>query len=362
MSEAITPNNEPSTAGWDAITAALKSHYPSQQPRHWGTLLHARIGGSSFLDGISAYLHEGGDQPRHWHYISFGMSELYDKETKFPEESGWGFEFTFRLAAPAGETEPPQWPLSLLENLARYVNTSGNAFAPGHYVPLNGPISLEAQTKIHAALFTLDPVLETIQTPNGSLGFLQIVGATMDELAAARAWKTESFLGVMKSTNPLLITDLARDSILTDPRTAAAVAEGTARDGSSSGSSYTDTFSFSVRKRFLRSPQTVITVGANSIEDLRAQLVGRIPFQRPFSVIGPEYGMNVSPGDRVNATVAEEKRLELVLSPKAAADIAAALKPIRGEYTVAAAPELVIQVVPTEIRDAKGEQVTQVIG
>ncbi len=48
MSEAVKPDNEPSTAGWDAITAALKSHYPSQEARHWGTLLHARIGGSGW--------------------------------------------------------------------------------------------------------------------------------------------------------------------------------------------------------------------------------------------------------------------------------------------------------------------------
>lgn len=362
MPDATTPNNEPSTAGWDAITAALNPHYPSQEPRHWGTIMRARFGGSAYLDGVSAYLHEGDGQPRHWHYVSFGMSELYEKESQFPEASGWGFEFTFRLAAPAGEAEPPQWPVSLLLNLANYVNTSGNAFAPGHYMSLNGPIWLEAQTQIHAALFALDPVLGTINTPNGSLAFLQLVGATMDELAAARAWNSDSFLGVMKTTNPLLITDLARDTILANPHTAAAVAEGTARDGSSSGSSCTDTFSFTVRKRLLRSPQTVITVGAGQIAELRTQLVGRIPFQRPFSVIGPEYGMNVTPGDRVSATIAEQKRLELVLSPKAAADLAAALKPIRGEYTVPAAPELVIHVVPTEIRDAEGKRVTQVIG
>jgi len=34
----------------------------------------------------------------HWHIVGYGMSELYAKETDDPEESGWGFELTFRVS------------------------------------------------------------------------------------------------------------------------------------------------------------------------------------------------------------------------------------------------------------------------
>jgi hypothetical protein len=31
------------------------------------------------------------------HYITFGMSELYKKESENKDISGWGFEFSFKL-------------------------------------------------------------------------------------------------------------------------------------------------------------------------------------------------------------------------------------------------------------------------
>jgi hypothetical protein len=55
------------------------------------------------------------------------MSELYAKEADNPNESGWGFEFTFRVARDTGDTEPPMWAANLLQNLARYVSSSGTA-------------------------------------------------------------------------------------------------------------------------------------------------------------------------------------------------------------------------------------------
>jgi hypothetical protein len=54
------------------------------------------------------------------------MTDLYAKEPDDPAESGWGFEFTFRLARDPADTEPPIWAANLLQNLARYVFTSGN--------------------------------------------------------------------------------------------------------------------------------------------------------------------------------------------------------------------------------------------
>lgn len=41
--------------GWDAIDSRLKEVYGSQEPRHWGTLVTASLGGPDSLDGISAY-------------------------------------------------------------------------------------------------------------------------------------------------------------------------------------------------------------------------------------------------------------------------------------------------------------------
>ena len=72
--------------------------------------------------------------------MTYGFSELYEKDTDDLEVSGYGFELTFRLGATAGEETPPDWPISLLQNLARYVFSSGNVFEAAHYMDLHSPI------------------------------------------------------------------------------------------------------------------------------------------------------------------------------------------------------------------------------
>ena len=50
------------------------------------------LGGPDPLDGISVY--DAGD---FWHFVSYGLSELYTKECEDPEYSGYGIELTFKL-------------------------------------------------------------------------------------------------------------------------------------------------------------------------------------------------------------------------------------------------------------------------
>lgn len=44
------------------------------------------------LDGISVY--NGGD---YFHFVTYGLSELYEKQNGNPERSGYGFELTLKL-------------------------------------------------------------------------------------------------------------------------------------------------------------------------------------------------------------------------------------------------------------------------
>lgn len=77
--------------GWNAIEKEFERVYPGQtDPKHYGTLIKWRLGGNDPLDGISVY--EGRD---YWHFVTFGSTELYEKETDDPEISGYGYELTF---------------------------------------------------------------------------------------------------------------------------------------------------------------------------------------------------------------------------------------------------------------------------
>ena len=84
--------------GWDAITAAMERLYPGQEkPPHLGTDFHARVvfGGPEVIDGFSAYA--ATEPVPHWHWVTYGLTELYAKESDDPEWSGYGFELTMHV-------------------------------------------------------------------------------------------------------------------------------------------------------------------------------------------------------------------------------------------------------------------------
>ena len=61
------------------------------------------LGGQDPLDGLSAYKAESPFP--HWHIVTFGFSELYEKESENPDYSGYGFELTFRLRGKVNYTD-----------------------------------------------------------------------------------------------------------------------------------------------------------------------------------------------------------------------------------------------------------------
>src|SRR5205814_8777470 len=135
--------DEPSAPGWDAIDAAFAPLYRGQEPRHVGPLLRWMLGGRDPLVGISAWKRL--EPMPHWHFVSYGLTELYGKESDDPLVSGFGFELTFRLVCDPAEAAPPVWAFSLMQNFARYVLESGNVLADGQWLNPNGPIALEEE-------------------------------------------------------------------------------------------------------------------------------------------------------------------------------------------------------------------------
>src|SRR5438445_1823446 len=112
------PDQPDDAPGWDAIDAALQPLYGDREPYHVGTIISYALGGPDPIHGISAYKNS---RPRpHWHFITYGFSELWAKESTDPDVSGFGFELTFRVTCKAREAKPPNWALNFLQNLGRY--------------------------------------------------------------------------------------------------------------------------------------------------------------------------------------------------------------------------------------------------
>ena len=208
--------DEDDAVGWLEIDKVVESIYGDQKPRHYAPPLHYMVGGEDPLDGVSIY--DSQKDMFHRHLVSYGMSELYyNEEAAGGEFSKWGFEFTFRLKPFDEDGDDPTWVVNLMNNLARYVIKSGKWFEEYHVIPANGPIRLNSTAEINivGVAFVSDPELGKIQTPHGEVSFLQMVGLTANEMnritSASSAYdEVKKVLDEMKTTNPLMITDLLR--------------------------------------------------------------------------------------------------------------------------------------------------------
>ena len=343
--------NEISAPGWDAIDAALKLIYGDRQPLHYGTIIKFMMGGKDPLDGISVY--KNLEATPHWHYVTYGMTELYAKESENKEITGFGYEFTFRLACDPAEEQPPFWAMSLLQNLARASYNGGSVFGQWHTLDANGPIALETDTRLTAILFVRDPQLPPVdQSPHGRFEFLQIVGITADELAAKNQWDSEKLVALLARGNPLLITDLSRRSLRDDPQTSRMIDEGIERDGSSCEELFLDSLDW--KKGMLASKWT-LTLGAANTEPIARLIRGRTMHGRPFMLHGPQRSVVLLPADQPGVEQDGEDALVIRLTPTVAAELIAKLQPKRGPVKIDGLPTLAIMIQPTQIRRDDGK-------
>ncbi len=196
------------TIGWDAIDKILKKEYGNQVPQHYAPKVYYSLGGNEPLDGISIYVDI---ENKCYHYITYGFSEIYEKETEDKEISGFGFELTFRLKYAEFSENYPTWPINLLQNIAKVTFSKGMRFKEFQTLS-SGPIRLEPSTEIKGILFILDPTLKEMKTENGKVGFLQIFGLTSTEYQNIIDKKTNrrKLISEELNKNPLLITDVER--------------------------------------------------------------------------------------------------------------------------------------------------------
>lgn len=350
---------ELNTTGWSAIEEEVSKLYGKQEPKHYGTSLPYILGGQDPLDGLSAYKAESPSP--HWHIVTFGFSELYDKQSEDSEYSGFGFELTFRVARSENEEEPPAWALNLLQNMGRYVFNSNNIFAAGDYLDANGPICLGADTQLTALAFIPDPELNTLHTPNGRVEFLQIVGITEDELEAMKIWNTRSLLEAGIEELPGYITDLSRDSILRNPAIQERVQIGIDRDGSSTGFLFVDQLAWEPGKKGLFSKKpSVLTLGAKQADTARKLLRGRLFKGKNLILISNEISVILEPASTSGIEIKEQK-VYLKLNEAAVNELMVKLLPKEGEIRLISFKDVILQVVKTYIKDQEGN-VVSIIG
>ncbi|MCI8868950.1 MAG: suppressor of fused domain protein [Lawsonibacter sp.] len=205
-----TPEELPGPAGWNAIDAAFGRLYPGQDnPVHFGCLIPWRLGGPDPLQGVSVY--DGGD---YFHFVTYGLSDLYEKEGSDPEYSGYGLEFTLKLRKEGlGEEMPElQCIVRILNDLARLTFEKGEQFFPDEYIYTGQELGFDVnqRSRLTGFITALDEA-GTIQTPNGKVDFVKLIGASDAELRAVMDKK----LRVQELAERIGdLTDYTRESVI----------------------------------------------------------------------------------------------------------------------------------------------------
>ncbi|RZF42485.1 hypothetical protein LSTR_LSTR004404 [Laodelphax striatellus] len=157
--------------------------------------------------------------PPHWHYISFGLSDLHGDgrvhEVSGPDSpSGFGFELTFRL-----KREPDLYTIIQRPRVVALCAGQQRVAYPAH-----------ADGR--------DPQLAMTATPFGIVHFVQIVGVCKEELLAAQRWNGPGVLDILRRLSgaggPWLVTDMRRGETMLelDPTAQDEVDRGIEIDGS----------------------------------------------------------------------------------------------------------------------------------
>lgn len=199
--------SEDEAPGWDSIEAAFGAIY-LEPPVHVAPPLGQQppfAGG--VLNGISAYRGK-----EHWHLVSFGLTDLFQKTSDEGSVSGWGYELTVTTAVE--DDQPPQWAFELLMGIARTTVRHGERYEAGVRLG-TGPIPGD-DSKLVAVAFAPDGLVQPTQFPFGEYCFLQAVGVTQSEREEMQRSSTEAVLARLRAEDSLLRTDPARAPVCCD--------------------------------------------------------------------------------------------------------------------------------------------------
>lgn len=204
--------SEINASGWDAIDAEVQRVYPGQNnPKHYSPAIKWCFGGTDPLDGISVY--DGGD---YWHFVTYGLSELYEKESKDPEWSGYGMEFTFKLKKDNYENEEMEIRCicGLLQQIAKITFNSGEIFNSYEYLYTGQTAGVDSRqmSNITGFITIPDTQFQTLHTPNGRVDFVEFIGATNNELLALKNKETD--VKTLYSQIGSDVTDYNRQSVI----------------------------------------------------------------------------------------------------------------------------------------------------
>lgn len=230
--EELPANQEPDEPGRDAIDRALSQLYPTERDHRFGILPEP---GEKEAPLVEVVAFRATEPVPHWHYVTYGLSELGEKQSEDSDRSGFGVEYTLRLVDDA--EQPPPWPINLLRYIATLVISTREPPDPNHSMDLPEGLLKGVSPGVEGLAFLADPDLGEIGTPNGHLTFVNVLPLADREWWLLGAWDFNKYIGAVREQQGDLLWRVDRASVLIGDRGRDIEARAL-RDGSSQSVDY----------------------------------------------------------------------------------------------------------------------------
>jgi hypothetical protein len=154
---------------------------------------------------------------------------------------------------------------------------------------------------------------------------------------------------------PKYVTDLMRNSYADIPSVIQATERGIEEDGSSTAFLFIQQLSWeSARKKLLqKNIPAKLQLGAQQATLLASILRSRIAKKATLSLIGPNINIVFEAGEHPSL-VETEREVRLTVNQQAVLEITEQLRPQAGSFQVPSLDKLLIEIVPTQIKDQEG--------
>ena len=164
--------------GWAFVESVFADLYPGQTPRHAALPIapsRELLRGRAAVEGTHVY-----DAGRAWHYVTLGLTDLYDQSDASIGPNAIRCELSMRVGK-RDSTEPPLWPVAFLGKIASHVRqgavlSQAVAFRTGAIAGAPSDAALEGVVALR------DPEIEPRPGPFGKVGVILLVGVTGREL------------------------------------------------------------------------------------------------------------------------------------------------------------------------------------
>ena len=166
--------------GFDAIDKHFsKIHQENINPKHFYPKVAWRFGGNFPLDEIDVYITD-----KYYHFVTYGLSELYEKQNDIKDISGYGMEFTLKLKNDSNVNDDKLEDLAdVLQDIARITFTEGELFNENEFIDFGDNLF---DSNIAGFITGIDKDAGIIETGNGKVKFIILVGVSKEEIEALK--------------------------------------------------------------------------------------------------------------------------------------------------------------------------------